>query len=85
MCAHNLSGHDIIGGQAIRTPYTCIYGDKHTSARKEIQISPPNLSEGGSLRLPIITTIFLKTHYVMQGWINHSRSGNIVINNVVFM
>ena len=37
MCGHNLSGHDIIGDQAIRTPYTCIYGDKHTSACKEIK------------------------------------------------
>ena len=81
MCAHNLSGMILL---VVRS-YVHHIHDKHTSARKEIQISPPNLSEGGSLRLPIITTIFLKTHYVMQGWINHSHSGNIVTNNVVFM
>ena len=39
-----------------RTYTTYIYGDKHTSAREVIQTSPPNLTEGGSLRLPIITT-----------------------------
>ena len=34
--------------------YTIYYSDKHTSGIEEIKISPPNLSEGGSLRLPII-------------------------------
>ena len=29
-----------------------IYSGKHTSMREEIKISPPNLSEGGSLRSP---------------------------------
>ena len=50
MCTHNVLGHGI-GCQAVRTPY--IYSDKHTSAREAIQISPPNLSEGGTLRSPI--------------------------------
>ena len=54
-CAHSVSGHGI-GCQAVRTPY--IYSDKHTSARKEIKISPPNLSEGGLLRSPIILLPF---------------------------
>ena len=40
-----LSGHTY-------TIYIYTYGDKHTSTRKEIEISPPNVSEGGSLRLP---------------------------------
>ena len=35
-----------------------IYGDKHTSAHEAIQFSPPNLSEGGSLHLPITNTNF---------------------------
>ena len=43
-----MSGHGI-GCEAIHTPY----GDKHTSAREEIKISPSNLSEGGSLCSPI--------------------------------
>ena len=50
VCAYNVSGHGI-GCQAVGTPY--IYSNKHTSARKEIKLSPPNLSEGGSLRSPI--------------------------------
>ena len=29
------------------------YGDKHTRTRQEIEISPPNLSEAGSLCSPI--------------------------------
>ena len=33
-------------------PYIHIYSDKHTGACEEIKISPPNLSEGGSLRSP---------------------------------
>ena len=52
MCAHNAHGH-CIGCQAIRTPYIYIFGDKHTSMGEGIQISPPNLSEGGSLHSPI--------------------------------
>ena len=51
MCAQNASGHGICC-QAICTLY--IYSDTHTSMHKAIQISPPNLSEGGSLRLPYI-------------------------------
>ena len=50
MCTHNASGHGI--GLSGRTYTIYIYSDKHTSMRKAIQISPPNLSEGGSLRLP---------------------------------
>ena len=50
------SGHGI-GCQAVRTPY--IYSDKHTSAHEEIKISPPNLSEGGSLHSPIIYTAII--------------------------
>ena len=50
-CAHNANGHGI-GCQDV---HTHIYNsDKHTSAREEIKISPPNLSEGGSLRSLII-------------------------------
>ena len=49
MCAHNASGHGI-GCQVKRTLYMYIYG---TSACKAIESSPPNLSEGGSLRLPM--------------------------------
>ena len=30
-----------------------VYSDKHTSMREAIQISPSNLSEGGSIRSPI--------------------------------
>ena len=30
--------------------------NKHTGVHEEIEISPPNLSEGDSLRSPIITT-----------------------------
>ena len=51
MCTHNVSRHGI-GCQAVHTPY--IYGDTHTSMCEAITISPPNLSEEGSLRLPII-------------------------------
>ena len=51
MCAHNGSGHDIVC-QVVHTHI--LYIDKHTSAREEIKNSPPNnLSEGGSLHLPI--------------------------------
>ena len=52
MFAHNASGHGF-GCQAVRTPFI-YYSDKHTNAA--IQISPPNLSEGGSLHLPITIT-----------------------------
>ena len=48
MCAHNARGHGI-GCHAVRTPYI----DKHAGARKEIEISPPNLSEEGLLCSPI--------------------------------
>ena len=54
MFAHNASRHGF-GCQAVRTPFI-YYSDKHTNAREAIQISPPNLSEGGSLRLPITIT-----------------------------
>ena len=37
-----------------RTYIIYIYSDKHTSVHEEIQFSPPNLSEGGSLCSPII-------------------------------
>ena len=47
VCTHNASGHGI-GCQAVR------YSDKHTNAHDAIQISPPNLSEEGSLRSPIL-------------------------------
>ena len=50
VCTNNAGGHGI-GCQAVRTPY--IYSDKHTSMHEEIEISQPNLSEGGSLRSPI--------------------------------
>ena len=46
MCTHNTRGHGI-GCQAVRTPY--IYMETNIQARVEIEISPPNLSEGGSL------------------------------------
>ena len=49
MCAHNVRGHGI-GCQAVRTPFSYIYSDKHTRAHEVIKISLPNLSEGGSLR-----------------------------------
>ena len=39
-----MSGHGI-GCQAVRTPYIYIV----TSVCEEIKISPPNLTEGGSL------------------------------------
>ena len=52
----NASGH-CIGCQAVRTSYY-IDSDKHTSAREEIEISSPNLSERGSLRSPIWNLIF---------------------------
>ena len=52
VCTHNASGHGI-GCQAVRHNIY-IYSDKHTSAHEEIKISPPNLSEGGLLRSPII-------------------------------
>ena len=55
MCTHNASGHGI-GCQAVRI-YIYIYSDKHTSTREEIKISPPNLSEGGSLRSPIMNPL----------------------------
>ena len=51
MCTHNASGHGI-GCQAVHT-HIYIYGDKHTSVYERIEISLPNLSEGGSLRSPI--------------------------------
>ena len=51
MCTHTASGHGI----GCRTYTIHIYSDKHTSACEAIQISPLNLSEGGSLRLPIPT------------------------------
>ena len=54
MCTHNAREHGI-GCQAVHTPYIYnIYGDKHTSVHDEIEISPPNLSEGGLLCLFII-------------------------------
>ena len=52
VCAHNASGHGI-GCQAVRH-HIYIYSNKHTSACEEIKISPSSLSEGGSLRSPII-------------------------------
>ena len=45
-CAHTIR----VGMVLVVRPYVhyiYIYSDKHTSARKAIQISPPNLSEGG--------------------------------------
>ena len=51
-CVHTNVSRHVIGCQAIRTSYY-IYSDKHTSALEEIEISPPNLSEGGSLLSPI--------------------------------
>ena len=47
MCTHNASGHSI-GCQAVCTH---IYSDKHTNAREEIKISPPNLSKGANFHL----------------------------------
>ena len=52
MCIYNARGHGI-GCQAVRTPYIYIWRQTYTSACEEIEISPPNLSEGGSLRSPI--------------------------------
>ena len=52
-CAHtNASGHGI-GCQDCT--YIILYSDKHTSVHEEIEISPPNLSKGGSLRSPIMS------------------------------
>ena len=62
MCAHGVSGHGI-GCQAIRTPHIFIYSDKHTSTCEAIQISPPNLSEGGSLRSPIRISYTIEFHF----------------------
>ena len=47
---------DGIGCLAVRTPY--IYSDKHTSVHEAIQISPHNLTEGGSLHSPTRVTMF---------------------------
>ena len=52
MCTHNASGHGI-GCQAVCTPYIHTHIVTNIQAREEIKISPPNLSEGGLLRLPI--------------------------------
>ena len=49
-----------------------IYGDKHISVREEIKISLPNLSEGGSLRLPISTTSDIP--FKDRHWPRHSQS-----------
>ena len=45
-----------VGKILVVRPYDTIYiySDEHTSAHEEIKISQPNLSEGGSLRSPII-------------------------------
>ena len=48
-CAHTIQ----VGMVLVVRPYVYIYSDKHTSTCEAIQISPPNLSEGGALRLPI--------------------------------
>ena len=55
-CAHTMR----VGMLLVVRPYVhYIYSDKHTSTREEIKISPPNLSEGGSLRSPIIIILYL--------------------------
>ena len=67
-----------------------IFSDKHTSAREAIQISPPNLSEGGSLRSPIINKTFCsklahaqyiasinRTHYKYTPLVQVSSRGSV--------
>ena len=48
-----------------RTYTIYMYGDKDTSAREEIEISPPNFSEGSSLCPPIIITSII-LYYVVR-------------------
>ena len=51
-CTHTMR----VGMVLVVRPYDTIYmySDKHTRARDETIISPPNLSDGGSLRSLII-------------------------------
>ena len=55
----------------VRSDIHFIYSDKHTGTCEEIQFSPPNLSEGGSLRSPIIR-LFIQDFFVGGG-------GNILV------
>ena len=59
-CAHTMR----VGMVLVVRPYVhhIIYSDKHTSVCEEIKISPPNLSEGGSLRSSISVIIFTSVY-----------------------
>ena len=52
-------------------PYIYTYSDKHTSAREEKKISPPNLSEGGSLCSPIKTLDIFLQHFAPLDGMDH--------------
>ena len=54
-CAHTMRMDMVLVVRPYVHHILYIYGDKYTSAREETEISPPNLSEGGSLRSPILT------------------------------
>ena len=63
-CVHTMR----VGMVLLVRPYVhhiyIIYSDKHTSTREALQISPPNLLEGGSLHSPIRTTLeFISSDY----------------------
>ena len=71
MCTYNTCG--------VVRPYVHhihIYGDKHTSAREEIEMSPSNLSEGGSLCSPIRyiyicrSTLDVLVHILLESWLS---------------
>ena len=57
----------------VRSDIHFIYSDKHTGTCEEIQFSPPNLSEGGSLRSPIIR-LFIQDFFAGSG-----GGGNILV------
>ena len=54
----------------VRSDIHFIYSDKHTGTCEEIQFSPPNLSEGGSLRSPIIR-LFIQDFFAGGGGRKH--------------
>ena len=52
-CAHTMQVGMVLDWLSGHTYTIYIFSDKHTSTHEAIQISPPNLSEGGSLHSPI--------------------------------
>ena len=62
--------------------YIINYSDKHTSARVAIQISPPNLSEGGSFHSPITNHPLYAFIYMILNEPSVSRLRVIIIQSI---